>query len=382
MTSPQTVCIVSNKSPSYSETFIRAHVEHLPAEIVFACGRPFPDHCDGRPLLAKSLLARLSREVLKSWHQLPPDTDYFRARAFRRVLTERRVDIVLAEYGKTGLAIASDCATVGVPLVVHFHGHDAHSESGGHATTRRRYPELFATASAIVAVSQTMRQELLALGCPPDKLHLCPYGVDCERFTPAIAGENPPLFVGVGRFVDKKAPYLTLLAFARICSAVPEARLLLVGDGELLEACRQLARVLGIADRVELSGKRSHEEVATLLGQARAFVQHSVTTSYGDSEGTPVAVLEAGARGLPVIATRHAGIREAIVEGETGLLGDEYDIEAMARHMLDLATCPDLATRLGGAARSRIERHYSLTGSIERLWQILCAASIQPPSSS
>jgi len=209
---------------------------------------------------------------------------------------------------------------------------------------------------------------------PPEKLHYSPYGVDSARFAAVEAGANPPLFVGVGRLVDKKAPYLTVLAFARVCDRVPEARLVLVGDGELLDACQWLARSLGIAERVEFAGRRPHEEVAARLGRARAFVQHSVTTSYGDCEGTPVAVLEASARALPVVATRHAGIRDAVVEGETGLLCDEGDIETMATHMVRLATDPELATQLGQAGRARVEQHYTMPHAIDRLWQVLSGA--------
>jgi len=95
----------------------------------------------------------------------------------------------------------------------------------------------------------------------------------------------------------------------------------------------------------------------------------------GDSEGTPVAVLEAGAAGLPVIATRHAGIPDVVREGQTGLLCDERDIATMAEHMHTVLTDPSAAARLGAAAREHIAEHHSMETSLEGLRTILQRAA-------
>jgi glycosyltransferase involved in cell wall biosynthesis len=100
-------------------------------------------------------------------------------------------------------------------------------------------------------------------------------------------------------------------------------------------------------------------------------VQHSVTANDGDSEGTPNAVLEAGASGLPVVSTRHAGIKEAVIEMKTGLLVDEGDIDGMAQHMIRLAKDSALAASLGKTAREWISAEYSMDKSIGKLWSII-----------
>jgi len=87
-----------------------------------------------------------------------------------------------------------------------------------------------------------------------------------------------------------------------------------------------------------------------------------------------VAILEAGASGLPVVATRHAGIEESVVEGETGFLVDERDIESMAEHMTRLATDAELARRMGAAARRHIVANYPMERHIDRLWDTLRSA--------
>ena len=119
---------------------------------------------------------------------------------------------------------------------------------------------------------------------------------------------------------------------------------------------------------------QSHDVVRQEMRKARAFVQHSITASNGDSEGTPVAVLEAGAIGLPVVATRHAGISDVVSHGETGLLVAERDIAGMAACMLELARNPSLAAGLGRNAAAQVRQHYTMEQSIRRLTRILDAA--------
>jgi glycosyltransferase involved in cell wall biosynthesis len=298
---------------------------------------------------------------------------YLERRALQRFLVANRVKVVLAEYGLTGLVLMEVCSGAGIPLVVHFHGHDAYRDSVLQGVGRQ-YPRLFQQAAAIVAVSHDMEHQLIRLGAPVAKLHYNPYGVDLDMFAQAEPSAAPPTFLAVGRFVDKKAPYLTLLAFSNVRKEVPSASLQMIGDGELLEACQRLASALGIADAVEFCGPQPHNEVAKAMTRARAFVQHSVKACDGDSEGTPVAILEAGASGLPVIATRHTGIADVVVHGETGFLVDEGDVDGMAEHMLRLAQEPETAARLGRAARVRIQTNHSMEKSISGLWNILVRA--------
>ena len=109
-----------------------------------------------------------------------------------------------------------------------------------------------------------------------------------------------------------------------------EARLVMVGEGELLPLCKRLARGMGIENNVEFKGVQTSEEIRNLFENSLAFMQHSIVADSGDSEGTPVAILEAQAASLPVIATRHAGIPDVVINNKTGLLVEELDVEGMA----------------------------------------------------
>jgi glycosyltransferase involved in cell wall biosynthesis len=114
------------------------------------------------------------------------------------------------------------------------------------------------------------------------------------------------------------------------------------------------------------------------MGRVRGAVLHSVTTSDGDVEGTPVSVLEAGAAGLPVVATRHAGIADVVLDGETGLLVAERDVAGMADAVLALIRDPARAAALGRRGRERVAAEFSLDVSIARLWGALEAARRRP----
>jgi glycosyltransferase involved in cell wall biosynthesis len=349
-------------------------MERLPARTVVLYGTRLFDYRNmdnERHLLSQSLPRRVARGMALRGLKLPES--YFEKAALRGFLREKEVHVVLAEYGPTGVAVSEVCKEAGIPLVVHFHGYDAYDERSLEEEGYR-YPELFENAAAVIAVSRDMERQLLHLGAKPQSLHYNPYGVDTSLFQHGNPSHTAPLFVAVGRFVDKKAPHLTVLAFKRVVETFPEARLIMIGGGPLWEASKLLCRGLDIAEAVDFPGPRPHVEVASTMRQALAFVQHSLRTSYGDSEGTPVAVLEAGATGLPVVATRHAGIQDIVIDGKTGLLVDEGDVDSMAECMIRLVKDRALAADLGRAARERICAEFSMEKSISHLWSIIEAA--------
>jgi len=214
-----------------------------------------------------------------------------------------------------------------------------------------------------------MTQKLLRMGAPAEKIVYNPYGAREYFFD--VRPDYRPTLLAVGRFADIKAPYLTIAAFREVVTKFPDARLVMVGDGPLLECCKSLALTWGINSRITFTGPLTHDQFLPLMANARAFVQHSVTTSFGDAEGTPNSVLEAQAAGLPVISTRHAGICEAVVHGSTGFLSAERDIEATAAAMTRLLENESLAKEMGAAAREHIRANYSIERHISTLQQTI-----------
>jgi glycosyltransferase involved in cell wall biosynthesis len=314
-------------------------------------------------------LKRVERFLIRAFFKSDLSEESLKKNALKEFFIQKNIDVALAEYGPCGYAVKEVCKELQMPLVVHFHGYDAYE----HAILKKcnYYQDLWNDASAVIAVSRDMQGQLQHLGFPADKIHYVPYGVDLAMFGGAQPQKAPPMFIAVGRFVDKKAPHLTLLAFKEVLEHVPEARLKMVGDGPLFEACKQLVKSLSMDKAVEFLGTCSHQEIAGLMKQARGFVQHSVKTSYGDSEGTPVAILEAGAAGLPVVATRHAGIPDVVIDQQTGFLVNEGDIAGMAKCILKLARDPALAGKLGAAAQKHIRLDFSLDKNIAELYSVI-----------
>jgi len=122
---------------------------------------------------------------------------------------------------------------------------------------------------------------------------------------------------------------------------------------------------------VELKGAMDHDQVALLMQQSRVFVQHSLVPKSGDSEGTPVAIIEAGASALPIVSTRHAGILDTVKHDKTGFLVDEGDIDGMAEYIYLLLTDSDMAVGMGRRGREHIVQNYNLEHSIKNLRDIL-----------
>jgi glycosyltransferase involved in cell wall biosynthesis len=362
------LCIV--KASGGVETFVRAHADGLPAKVTLI--HDLPPRIDDRPILSQALPSRAFRKAARLIRRR--DWDWELTSAYLKAFRRSRPKAVLAEFGQAGVAVADACRRMALPLIVHFHGADISKHAVLRAYTDR-YRALFRQARAIVAVSKPMQQRLIDLGAPRDVVYCNPCGVDCGLFKSASPSTSEPVFLAVGRFVEKKAPQLTILAFAQVHRQRPLARLRMIGDGPLLDSCRDLARGLGVGEAVAFLETRPHAVIQEEMRKARAFVQHSVEAPSGDCEGTPVAVLEAGASGLPVVATRHAGIPDVVIDGQTGLLVDERDVAGMAGAMLRVIDEPALAARLGAAGRERVSAHFSMDRSLERLWTIIASAA-------
>lgn len=355
------LAIVSPNQHAYSETFIQFHKKKLPHHILFLYNNFLPEMAEGHePIVRYNFFNRFRRKIERRF--ISGNALTFHEKRLTKFLEKNRIDVVLAEYGMTGAALTKVCRKANLPLLVHFHGYDAsveellkHYESG--------YREMFSYASYVFSVSKYMEKKLLELGCPPEKNILNCYG-PADMFFNVQPVFNTQTFTAIGRFVEKKAPQLTLAAFRKVLMTFPEAKLNMIGNGPLLEVCRSFVEKEGIAQQVFFLDALSPEDIVAVLKTSIGFVQHSVRARNGDCEGTPVAVLEAAAAGLPVVATRHAGIPDVVLDGETGLLCEENDVDAMAENMCMLLQDPERAKQMGKAARERINTYFTLSRHI------------------
>ncbi|MFQ6551494.1 glycosyltransferase [Aestuariibius insulae] len=356
-----------------SQTFVRLHAERLaPGETVFLSRKDVPRGLLDGPVMVTGHMppvARASDEkpivlgnALSRWIRGKPEDQIARFLSYHGVRT------LLAEFGPQGVAMRRPARKAGVDLFVHFHGFDA-SRLLREEKWLASYPKLFAAAKGVFAPSQFIAGNLIGAGCPAEKITVTPCGIEPSDFplSERIAGRC----LAVGRFVDKKAPQITLRAFAAAAKNRPDAHLDFVGDGPLLDECKAIAADTGIGRQITFHGSLDHVAVRELMAEASLFLQHSVTGRDGDTEGLPVAILEAMGSGLCVISTRHSGIPEAIEDGRHGLLCDEHDEVAMARNLKTALADRDLASGLGDAARVRVQESFTVDRSIRLLRQAM-----------
>ncbi|MEX0996574.1 MAG: glycosyltransferase [Flavobacteriaceae bacterium] len=359
------IAIFTPSQNPYSETFIQAHKQYLNGRVFYYYGNLYHLKLEGHPPLTQSKKNRVLKVVRKIKNK---PFSFVAEELLLHSLKKNKIEVVLLEYGTHAHQLLPVLKKSGVPFVVHFHGYDASVKSV--IEKHNNYKEVFENASKVIAVSKVMVDRLKNLGCPEDKIVYNVYGPRPE-FHEVIPIFSKKQFIAIGRFTDKKAPYYTILAFAEALKQHPDARLVMAGDGALLNMCENLTKHLKIEKNVDFPGIVTAEQYQMYLQESWAFVQHSITAENGDMEGTPLAVLEASAAGLPVISTKHAGLQDVVVHGETGLLVEEHDVAGMAKDMIKLLDNLENAKRMGAAGKLNIKQHFSLERHIDSLQETL-----------
>ena len=377
------ILIVSPTKIGLTETFIRAHIDQLYGNVFYLYGWDLDFKTQADVSLIQ--LYKPKSSFLTKFKSLLPHYIYFRLAQKRkknytkqalikRYMQEHHIDVVLAEYGTAGSFIAPICVELKIPYIVHFHGKDASS----YETLRLfkdGYDYMFKNSLKIIAVSKAMSHALEKLGCPETKLLINTYGPHPDYLN-IKPDNNSNYIISVGRHTYKKAPYLTILTFQKVLEQQPHLKLKMIGDGELFDVSKNLVKSLGLENSIILLGGLERKEIIKHLQSAFLFVQHSIVASNGDSEGTPVGIIEAMASGLPVVSTRHAGIPDVVLEEETGYLVDENDIEQMVFYILKIVENRNLTRTMGQKGKARIEKHYTLDKHLKTINQLISESQL------
>ena len=366
-----TAIIYAHTILSRSMTFIRSHADALQAyDYVYAGAHRASDSLDlgDRPVYVandRPLLGILDEYRFRSNGRAP--------RLYRQLRSESPA-IVHAHFGTsgpTGLAIAEH---LDVPLLVTFHGADATISDLTAARSRRGRElingkaRLIARAGCFIAVSNYIRDKMVAQGYPEAKIVVHRNGIDIGAFTPQPAERESNVVLFIGRFVEKKGVANLVAAARRLRRDGVPLKLVLVGDGPLREPLARDCVRAGIEH--EFTGFLTIDQVRQWLKRAAVVAVPSVTAADGDSEGLPTVLLEAQAMATPVVGTIHSGIPEGVVAGETAELVAEHDNVALANALASFLQSADKVERFGAAGRDFVCQNFALDKQVRGLEQI------------
>ncbi len=278
-------------------------------------------------------------------------------------------DLVHVYYGHKAVRFLGMLKDWGGPWIVSFHGVDAAKflDQPGYLQQLR---EVFQTALLVLARSQSLLDRLRDLGCPPEKLRLnrTPIPLDhlpaIERAAPADGAWR---LVQACRLIPKKGILTTLEALREVVQTWPRLRYVLCGDGPQTEEIRTRVTQLGLQDNVELRGWLGPDALHDEYQHAHLFLHPSELTPEADQEGIPNSMLEAMATGLPVVATQHGGIPEAVTHGGDGLLVPERSPAELAAALLRVLADDALRARLGASAARSVRAQFGSEAQVAHL---------------
>lgn len=288
---------------------------------------------------------------------------------YREVCRTEGVDLLHAHSGAIGREMLPLAESLGVPLVTSFYGYEMTVHSEGLEGLRRAYRRLFDRGAAFVAEGPHAREQLLRLGCPPDRAHVHRLGIDPDEI-PFVerrpAPDGPLRVLAAARFDEKKGLPYAVEAVCRVIRRGIPLELTVVGDAgtapvqqRIKAELHRLVHHYGVDERVRFTGFLPTEQLRSLAEQHHIFLHPSVHARNGDSEGGhPVVLTEAAAAGMPIIATRHCDIPEVVVHGETGWLCSEKSVEELEAALEEAWEERFSLGRIGRAARRLVEARY------------------------
>jgi len=311
----------------------------------------------------------IRRFWLKYVKQEPPIVYRGEYGVLNAILERRQADLMHVYFGHTGVHLLPFLRRWPKPAVVSFHGMDVQprEDRPGYLNTLK---ELLKEMPVVMARSESLRHRLVELGCDPKNVRLNRTSIPMELY-PARARPVPAdggwRLIQACRLVEKKGLDLTLRAFAALRAEFPQSTLTLAGDGPLREELEKQAGELNLGDSVTFTGFLSVEELAGLFAQSHIFIHPSRLTADLNQEGVPNAMVEAMATGLPVVATLHGGIPEAVTHGKSGLLAPENDWKALRDFLFELVRDPAKWQAMGQAAAEEAREKFALETQIANL---------------
>jgi glycosyltransferase involved in cell wall biosynthesis len=377
--------------PSLHVSYLSSELDKIGYETTLVAGRVGPGEGSMEYIARERGIEPLYLPSLQ--REIAPLGDARAVRALVRLIHERKPHVLHTHTAKAGAVARTAARLAGSdrpPAIVHtFHGHVLRGYFGEPLTGTFKQIErrLAGSTDALIAVSPEVKDDLVALGvAPAERIRVVRLGLDLDARTVATADAReeerarlgiPPerFLVGwLGRMTDIKRVDLLLEAFAELRRGGADAALVLAGDGPLRAELERKAAELGIAAATHFVGYRS--EVAPLYAAIDAIALTSA------NEGTPVAVIEALAAGVPAVSTDVGGVSDVVPDGRAGFLVEPNDTSAFAERLARLARDEPLRRELGSFGSEWVRSRYSiprLVNDIDELYRELLAAPARGP---
>jgi glycosyltransferase involved in cell wall biosynthesis len=334
---------------------------------------PFhPVHLAGKPWLHF-----LRRFWFRTVRDAPWQISHRDLAALKRLLEETEAQLLHIYFGHIAVHLLPLILHWRRPTVVSFHGADVLVELDK-PHYRAATHEMLAAARLVLVRSQSLARALTALGCPNDKIRLQRAGIPLAEipFQPRIwPNDGRWRLFQAGRLIEKKGFRTSLRAFAEFQRENPAAEFVIAGEGPMRHELELLARELGIEERVRFAGFLSQERLREQFYRSHIFLHPSELGADGNQEGVPNSMLEAMASGLPVFATRHGGIPEAIEDGVSGVLVDERDHASLAQALCDWTSRLQKLDQLARAGARAVREKFEQRAQVRVLEEIYAEAA-------
>jgi glycosyltransferase involved in cell wall biosynthesis len=367
----------------YCATFLKPEMRHIyrqitalqrvvPAVIAQKCENSDRFPFDKIDIVPKPALHFLRRFWFRQLRDKPWQISPGELRALMNVLERTNARLLHIYFGHIAVHLLPLIRAWKNPSIVSFHGADVMVDMNKPAY-REATRQMLDAVKMVLVRSESLRSAVIELGCEKEKIQVQRTGIPLEEFPfrernfPPNDGGSEWRFVQAGRLIEKKGLPVTLGAFARFLKRCPDATLTIAGEGPLLGQLQGLAGELKINNRVSFTGFISQEQLRDLYYASHIFLHPSETGPDGNQEGIPNSMLEAMASGLPVFATDHGGIPEAIEHGLNGVLVPERDDEELAWALLNAVEDRHFLSQIARNGAEVVGEKFDLRAQAHRL---------------
>ena len=376
---------------SYCATFLKPEMLHIYRQItslkrcrpiVIAQKREQAERYPFEPvhIVAKPTTHFLRRFWFRQLRDKPWQISRAELRAQLAVLTKTDARVLHIYFGHIAVHLLPLIRAWNKPSIVSFHGADVMVDMDKPAY-RSATREMLEAVKLVLVRSESLRRAVVDLGCDEKKIKLQRTGIPLDEFPfrqRSFPQNGEWRLVQACRLIEKKGLAVALHAFATFLGQHPSSTLTIAGEGPLLDELQDLTRVLKIDQRVSFTGFISQAELRDIFYASDIFLHPSETGPDGNQEGIPNSMLEAMSSGLPIFATQHGGIPEAIENSVSGVLVPERDAEKLAGALLNAAENRDFLLGIARRGAEVVGEKFDLLVQTRRLEEVYLGCGTGP----